>query len=292
MRCVPGNPIVVVCVLAVAAWQQLVGSGISSFCLPVSSSSEAGESSSSQNDFDHEICVVTMTSASDHETRRCQRKTCRVDEYETHDIVHRFAAGIPSDVTDEDPNNHKQGSVGTAKEVAAAKVLLQEHELFGDILMTPHRDHYKDLSEKRLAILKFGVEHKCRYTFKVDDEFCMNATVARELIAAHEQGNPTEELYIGNGLFQGTEYPMQMTGPNGEVAAPYMSGWIGGVSSKLASYIVGEDWVHSVLRHAYGTSSEDLNLGLWIDYAKSKHNVSVNFVAQSTLVYERRECKD
>ena len=57
------------------------------------------------------------------------------------------------------------------------------------------------------------------------------------------------------------------------------AGWLNAVSYNVASYIVNEDWTHSVLMSYYGTSSEDLNLGHWINYAAITHNVSMNYVA-------------
>lgn len=290
-RCL-GRPIVIVCIILFASRQKLyyAGSEVSIPCLQNDIMEPAVEKSIANSNFNHDICVVTMTGAFNYESRRCQRETCHVNEYEPNGIVHRFAVGMPS--YDKAPvDNHRQGKIGTEREVALAKTLLREHEGFKDILMTPHRDFFRDLSEKRLGILKFGIEQKCRYTFKVDEEFCMNVTVAREMIAAHERDHPHEELYIGNSLFyKGSKHLETISRPGGEPAAPYMSGWLNGVSNKLSSYIVGKDWTHSVLRLAYGTSSEDVNLGLWVDFARNKHNVSVNYVSDAKLKYDR-ECK-
>jgi len=134
-----------------------------------------------------------------------------------------------------------------------------------------------------LGNLKYGVEHKCAYIFKVDDEYCMDVDAVPKLLAEHETNFARDELYIGYYKFLGTEYSI-MSGPRGD-HAPYMSGWIYGVSYILASYIVNQDWTHSVLHHSYGTSSEDANMGMWVDYASKTHNISVRYVTAPSIYY-------
>lgn len=134
-----------------------------------------------------------MTAPNNTDARRCQRSTCHLHEYKKYNILHKFAVGLPNYDTF-DRNDHQQGKLGTEEEVAVSMRLLQEQKRFGDILVTPHRDSYRDVSEKRLSIVKYGVENKCRYTCKTDDEYCLNATRVRESIAVHEQDNPAEEL--------------------------------------------------------------------------------------------------
>jgi len=34
--------------------------------------------------------------------------------------------------------------------------------------------------------------------------------------------------------------------------------------------------MHSVLNGIYGTSSDDANVGKWVEYAKAKHGIEVN----------------
>jgi hypothetical protein len=107
-------------------------------------------------------------------------------------IVHKFVAGIPS-YTKAAPDRKAQGEVAIEKEV--------QDEEYHDLIMAPHRDYYQDLSLKRLAILKWGVENKCKYTVKVDDEYCVNVTKLQRAISKYEQqhGNSEEErgLYLG-----------------------------------------------------------------------------------------------
>jgi hypothetical protein len=96
----------------------------------------------------------------------------------------------------------------------------------------------------------------------------VNLTKVKEAILEYEEQQLSDEqgLYLGTFLWSGTEYPKQMSGPHGE-STKYMSGWLNAVSYNVASYIVNEDWTHSVLMAYYGTSSEDLNIEQWINCA-------------------------
>ena len=230
--------------------------------------------------YDHDLCIVTMTGADFFDARQCQRSVCR-PHY--GDSPHLFVVGIPSYVEKEDPSKN-QNDPASDQEVEVAGKIIKENEKFGDILATSHRDFYIDLPEKRMAILKFGVENKCAYTVKVDDEFCANVTFIHQLIKVHERDHPDSDLYFGYYQFKGTEY-QSMKGPHGEYVS-YMSGWCNGASYRLASYIVNEDWTHTVMKAHYGSSSEDVDMGHWVDYAMKRHNLKVNFVANRNIIKE------
>ena len=90
-----------------------------------------------------------------------------------------------------------------------------------------------------------------------------------------------DEIYLGNYLFKGTEYTI-MQGSDG-TTAPFMSGWVFGLSQNLAKTIV-KDWMHSILVAPYGTSSDDANLGKWVDWAIHNHNLTVDYVAEQRLL--------
>jgi hypothetical protein len=187
-----------------------------------------------------------------------------------------FAVGIPSDAEIEDPAIDTIQNP-TPNEVNISKRIIAEQEKYGDLLVTLHKDYYIDLPEKRMAVLHYGFEHKCAYTIKVDDEYCVDIPVVKKLIAKHEEENPNQDLYFGNYMFKGTEYK-SMQGPHGEFR-PYMSGHCNGASYGLSSYIVNQDWTHTVMRAHYGSSSEDVDMGFWVDYAIKRHNLQVKYVA-------------
>jgi hypothetical protein len=221
----------------------------------------------------HDLCIVTLSGASMFDSRQCQRTRCR-PRY--GNVPHVFAVGIPSDAEIEDPAIDTIQNP-TPNEVNISKRIIAEQEKYGDLLVTLHKDYYIDLPEKRMAVLHYGFEHKCAYTIKVDDEYCVDIPVVKKLIAKHEEENPNQDLYFGNYMFKGTEYK-SMQGPHGEFR-PYMSGHCNGASYGLSSYIVNQDWTHTVMRAHYGSSSEDVDMGFWVDYAIKRHNLQVKYVA-------------
>lgn len=181
--------------------------------------------------------------------------------------------GLPS-IDDRQVDGHHQGQLPTEKEGQVGQMLLEEQEQYGDILVTPHRDYYRDLNEKLMGVMRFGVEAGVQYIVKVDDDRCVNVTQVHAMIDKHEEIQQGKELYGGVHGFRGDEHEM-MKGPHGEVA-PFMSGQLIILSRGLARIIVGPDWMYNILKVNYGTSSDDANLGKMIARAEEVHNVSVS----------------
>ena len=74
-----------------------------------------------------------------------------------------------------------------------------------------------------------------------------------------------------------------MRGADGRTV-PYMSGNLYGMSIGLAAHIVHDDWPRSVLYLAYGSSSEDVDVGRWVDFVKEEHGIAVDFVGDASLL--------
>ena len=235
-------------------------------------------------------CILVCVGTNLFQERQHQREYCR-NKYQEDlpgntTIQHLFVVGIPSyDTRPVDQRIH--GQLATAKEIEVASALLEEQRIHGDLYITPHRDLYRDLSEKKLGLLKRGVDMGCDYIFKVDHEYCLNIQYTRRLIDRHETQHPDKELYIGNRLWSGLEHPDIMAGPRNETT-PYYSGHLHGLSRGLASVIVNQDWTHSVLKAAYGTSSEDQNTGQWVQYASQVHGIKVDWVTAPKI---RMQCR-
>ena len=211
------------------------------------------------------------------EQRDLHRKVC-FPLY--NDIPRFFVTGLPSfDFRQVDL--HDQGQLPTENETNVTLALLEEQRRYGDILVTPNRDYYRDKTEKLLGVLRYGVEFGARYILKSDDDYCINVSVAKHMLQRHERRHPGSELYGGSYYWNGTEYP-QMRGPHNETAA-FFSGHIIVMSRNLAKTIVGPDWMQNVLKAAYGTSSDDANLGKMVVRAKQNHNISVKVVANEKI---------
>lgn len=227
------------------------------------------------------LLIVTFSGAGLSSARTSQRNLCG-PMYKSHAVPRLFAVGMPS-FDSRSESEHVQGQIATEQEINVSEALLEEHKTFGDVMITPNRDQYRDLTEKMMSMLRYGVGQDVDYIFKVDDEYCLNITLAREMICDHETNHENKELYVGWHMFHGMEYPSLMRGPHNETA-PFMSGWVIGLSRNLTKTIVERDWHFNILKASYGTSSDDANLGKMVQRAILKHNISVHFSVDAGLV--------
>lgn len=181
------------------------------------------------------------------------------------------------------PSWHFMGLLDTTTEQDEAKALLAEYDTYGDMVIVPARDAYTEQTPKMLCVLQtFCQQFRAPYLVKQDDEFGMRFEQVQALIAEHEKSYPGQELYAGTLSFIGTEYDV-MRGPDGTIA-PFFGGPFFLVSRRLACLIGQEDYAHSALKSFYGTSSDDANVGKWVDYASRKHGLQVHRVrAQMTF---------
>jgi len=257
------------------------GTEQSTTCLQTGANGSTINNAKAKTNTEKKIIVLVHSGPALFQGRADQRQSCR-PHYELHGVQHVFAVARPS--FDSRPHHEKaQGQLATPKEMNVSFDLLKEVEEHGDVLIFAGRDYYRDMSDKLLNVLKYGVEQGADYIFKSDDEYCLNVTVAQELIKKHETESPGSELFVGGYHWQGDEYE-SMKGPNGEISR-FFSGALFGVSKELARLIVGPDWHHNVLTALHGTSSDDANLGKWVDYAAKVHNISVARVSRGEMIF-------
>lgn len=180
----------------------------------------------------------------------------------------RFYIGQPNDPTQaaQRARGHAQGALATADEIAAAERLQGESDEFGDMQMIPMRDMYNDLPDKTLAIVQHGALSGARAVVKIDDDMCPD--ISKVLNIARKTPSNVAR-YVGIDLWKGTEYK-SLQGADGSIAH-YMSGPVYLLSAALAKAVAIDDINHSVLFMKYGTSSEDVNMGKWFEYAKTTH---------------------
>jgi hypothetical protein len=227
------------------------------------------------------VVIFTYSGSHLHEKRTQQRNICR-KLY--GDIPHKFAVGLPS-FDDRPVNGHQQAQLATPREVSISKELLQQDALFGDIMITPHRDHYRDLTEKLLGVLREGVHMGADYIFKTDDDVCLNISSAMQVIREHEQYHSEHALYVGYYLWDPNivghaTYNKIFDKVPGQ--APYVSGGVIGVSRSMAQTIL-KDWNVHALRAVYGSSAEDANMGSMVQYAAEHADISVRTVVDPNL---------
>jgi len=224
------------------------------------------------------LVVVHSAATRDATMRQRQRKVCKslYDRRPNVDMV--FAVGVPLTKA-QSVSSHAQGLKATEDEQRWSAQLMSESLKHGDLLVVPSRDLYVDLTLKTISWLEWGV-NQARYDYivKTDDEYCLNTTELDRLVDGHRG----HELYFGVYEHSGTEYS-SMRGADGSVA-PFMSGAVYGLSIGLAASIIRDDRIHTMSYLLYGTSSDDANMGKWVDYATKRRELVVDHVVEPKLL--------
>eukprot|EP00747_Dinoflagellata_sp_TGD_P112361 gnl/TRDRNA2_/TRDRNA2_171453_c0_seq2.p1 gnl/TRDRNA2_/TRDRNA2_171453_c0~~gnl/TRDRNA2_/TRDRNA2_171453_c0_seq2.p1 ORF type:complete len:339 (+),score=13.83 gnl/TRDRNA2_/TRDRNA2_171453_c0_seq2:43-1059(+) len=210
--------------------------------------------------------IGVCSSPSNFDNRANVRKYC-FPAYRRAGFDFQFIVGHPSDPTRQ-PDSRRQDRTSTEFEKSISLLLSSEIDTWGDIAMVPMRDTYQDLTDKVIALFKYGLQHtNTRLLAKVDDDTCLDPKLLQKL---HEQRTVdqtgTAELYAGMYLWNGTEQAA-MKGADGTIA-PYQAGPIEILSRKLAHAIFEDASNYQLLYQQYGTQSEDANMGKWVQHIK------------------------
>jgi len=226
------------------------------------------------------IFVAYLSAVRNREKRDILRHTCLRD-VASHGLPYRFFVGRPNFP---DRTHHRsQGSQATDREKQVVKQLEEEQAMYGDLRVIPFLDQYKDLSDKVAGIFDYALDAGYDMVLKIDDDMCPTPKMLPELLRRSRQ---REALYAGSYLWQATEFPA-MRGADGNTT-PYFSGVCYAVSGTLGSIIWKENAFNTALWQAYGTDSDDVNMGKWFEHAKRGHNY-LNF---SRLVLKDHLCVD
>eukprot|EP00941_MAST-03F_sp_MAST-3F-sp1_P002142 g2142.t1 len=222
------------------------------------------------------LIVVHSAASRSSEAREKQRKVCKPLYSKRGNVDFRFVVGAPS-VSTFDPKSHQQGMQAPKEEQAYADSILEESKKYGDIIVLPMRDMYIEISFKVLGWMRWGaVDHKNEYDYllKTDDEYCIDLEVFDKAVLNFQPKR--DKVYLGFYEFNGDENKI-MQGPAKNIA-PFMSGWIFGFSTSLAEHIVVDDWFRTVLFSTYGTTSDDANVGKWVQFIEREHSEKVHHV--------------
>jgi len=166
-----------------------------------------------------------------------------------------------------DQHVHRQGKISSEEEQMAAKKLMEEAERHGDIHFIPMVDTYQSLPGKTLSILEYGLYYGARFLIKNDDDVCPLFETILPLANSSIYDNDKEKmLYSGIYYWKGTEYK-SMAGADG-MAGPYWSGPLYLLSRNLAHHIVWTCNAYTYNYAAYGSSSEDVDMGKWVSHIK------------------------
>eukprot|EP00438_Fugacium_kawagutii_P008602 Skav200251 [mRNA] locus=scaffold3488:50351:51085:+ [translate_table: standard] len=188
-------------------------------------------------------------------------------------IFYRFIVGWPID-ENRSLAIHRRGQVATDSEASQANHLRNESSVHQDFKFVHFPDTYLGLQSKTFALFKYGHSLGASYTFKMDDDICVNASKLLLTIEEHEaqakKGGPP-------AVFGGCFLIVGIKGING-VKTPYFSGLGYLLSRDLVGAIVEEESMDAVLFAPYGSYDEDAQTGRWVSFVQKHHNISVNFM--------------
>lgn len=157
----------------------------------------------------------------------------------------------------------------------ATAALAAEAERHGDLEVLPMPETAGNKIAKASAVFYAGLHSGASFIVRADDDFCVNASSLRDQLAAlSEFAESDGEVYSGLYEFQGTEY-RSMFGPD-NTSAPFFSGPFYVLSRGLAHAIFVRDRLHTALYGSYGTSSENANVGKWVQHAERRHQMKVH----------------
>lgn len=169
---------------------------------------------------------------------------------------------------DELPMGDDLWLAATPEEQETEKALKEEAAKHGDFYIEGFRDKYEDLTLKTMAIFEEGVRSGADIIVKVDDDMCVMVEQVLQLVdesLASARASKVE-LYGGNeyiewnGLGDSTHY---------QQGSAYF------LSHELAKTIFVTDREETVLYGDYGHWAEDVNVGRWVNAAKTRHNMTV-----------------
>merc|ERR1712224_1042759 len=112
-----------------------------------------------------------------------------------------------------------------------------------------------------------------KYIVKMDDDMCLSLARFSKLV---KMAKEPKFAYIANMIWDRKYYESQK-GADGKFVK-YMSGPIYALTFSLAKLITIADMNYAALYPMYGSSSEDVGMGRWVDHAMKKHNVTVKYI--------------
>lgn len=238
--------------------------------------------------------------AHEYERRAKWRESDCAAYYKSHGIPWKFMVGRPME-KGHDLSSHNQGGVDTEWEQKIARELLEEQKNHSDMVILPMRDQYMALPDKLVNTLQYAWWHdpKTPYIGEHDIEYCVDIPKANQCVETFEASQRCPEvhgddepcpqdkfhyLYAGTYMFKGTEYK-SMRGAEGK-GRPYFSGHAWFVSRNLVGIIIEENRAHTMLNGAYGSVSEDVDMGKWVAHANETHGARTSFVMKFGMTVE------
>jgi len=135
-----------------------------------------------------------------------------------------------------------------------------------DILRLPVTDSYEELPSKVLAFFSHAVQQGYEFIVKMDDDRIPDVPRMEQFFSSL---SGSQLIYAGCMLYETADSAIQV-GADGNFTE-YFAGPTYALSRTLANKIAGEEGLaHSVAYNAYGSSSEDVDMGKWVQWVSSE----------------------
>eukprot|EP00747_Dinoflagellata_sp_TGD_P027815 gnl/TRDRNA2_/TRDRNA2_132840_c1_seq1.p1 gnl/TRDRNA2_/TRDRNA2_132840_c1~~gnl/TRDRNA2_/TRDRNA2_132840_c1_seq1.p1 ORF type:complete len:324 (-),score=46.63 gnl/TRDRNA2_/TRDRNA2_132840_c1_seq1:54-1025(-) len=158
---------------------------------------------------------------------------------------------------------HQQGA--HAKHAELEQALHDEAKKHGDIMRIPLKESYETLPDKTLQFLSLGLDRQYGFLLKMDDDILLNI---KRTVNFFEGLDPMTPIYAGEYLWSEENLWTQRGRDN--KFFPYYSGHDYAVSWQLAKQIETKHRTHSEEYMLYGSSSEDVDMGHWVQFEAKK----------------------
>lgn len=229
------------------------------------------------------VGIKSAASGEQYKRRRNEwrESPCR-SFYREAGIQYKFVVGLPVH-NSIDPRSHNQGSRFSDTEHQDLASLKNESEVYEDIKIIPVLDLYNYLFLKTFRNIEWlSSQTTSPIVIIHDDEYCVNTTELSNLCEVAAE--TTDYIYAGHNLWGAPSYDSQK-GHDGSFA-PYFSGWLYVLSTRLARSIVAEDdFAHSLLQ-GNAPFSEDVQVGRWALRRNTSDGVPLRYINNLKLLVE------
>lgn len=225
--------------------------------------SRAPQKVGSVNQFKNSIYIGIM-SAPKNIARRMAVRSAYLNQLRNESRDGRLAFGIRAEfIMGHTPfETSFQGSVASPQQMQLEREIQAEALEHGDIARIPLPERYENLPDKVLQMLTRGLQTRYDFILKIDDDQHLDIAALETLLEAVD---PQSLLYAGGYLWKSEEFSSQEGADHKFVK--YYGGPCYLLSEKLASRIAIDMQNQTSAFTAYGSSSEDVDMGRWVNMA-------------------------
>jgi hypothetical protein len=181
----------------------------------------------------------------------------------------------------------EQGTRGTSEQLDLEESIADEAALNSDIRRIVFPEKYENLPDKVFHLFHYSAEQQYDFLMKLDDDMILDIDAIERFLATQ---NASDFLYAGTYFWGSKSYKSQ-EGPDQDFV-PYFAGPCYLLSCKLVRQIVDMHGAHAAEFIRYGSSSEDVDVGRWVQWEASLgNNVTYTTLPSDVLAYKPKDPK-